>query len=134
MAYLMVVDDDADLTKAIAIVLRDAGHEVDVQLHTDGALAAMKERPPDLLVLDVMFPEDDSAGFKLAITMHRDHEELKHVPIIMLTGVNLQFPLGFSADDISEEWLPVTEFLQKPVDLDVLCNKISETLAGAATG
>ncbi len=44
MAYLMVVDDNEDFTDAMAIVHRDAGHEVNIQSHTDGALAAMKQR------------------------------------------------------------------------------------------
>ena len=52
----------------------------------------------------------------------------------MLTAVNSKFPTGFSARDIDADWLPVTDFVEKPVDLDVLVNKVSALLqrAGAA--
>ena len=42
----------------------------------------------------------------------------------MLTAVNQQFPLGFSNKDIDPTWLPVTDFVEKPVDFDALCQKV----------
>jgi CheY-like chemotaxis protein len=53
---------------------------------------------------------------------------LKDVPILMLTAVNTRFPLGFSSQDIDEDWLPVTDFLEKPVDLDVLAERVAAIL------
>jgi DNA-binding response OmpR family regulator len=90
----------------------------------------MTERRPDLLLLDVMFPEDSTGGFELARTMRWRHENLKNVPILMLTAVNTRFPLGFSEKDIDDDWMPVTEFLEKPVDLDVLAERVETILAG----
>jgi hypothetical protein len=58
------------------------------------------------------------------------YETLKDVPILMLTAVNIRFPLGFSAKDIDDDWMPVTEFLEKPVDLDVLAERVDTILAG----
>jgi hypothetical protein len=46
----------------------------------------------------------------------------------MLTAVNTRFPLGFSSQDIDEDWLPVTDFLEKPVDLDVLAERVAAIL------
>ena len=46
----------------------------------------------------------------------------------MLTAINAKFPLGFSANDIDEYWLPVSEFLEKPVDFDALLKKVSALL------
>jgi DNA-binding NtrC family response regulator len=43
--------------------------------------------------------------------------------------VNTRFPLGFSSKDIDEDWLPVTDFLEKPVDLDVLADRVATMLA-----
>ena len=46
----------------------------------------------------------------------------------MLTAVNQKFPLGFGADDIDDDWLPVSDFLEKPVDLAVLTQKVQALL------
>ena len=126
MAYLMIIDDDEDFASAAAKVLQNAGHEVDVQYVPEEALVSVERRRPDLVLLDVMFPEDSSAGFKLA----RD-ERLKGMPILMLTAVNAKFPLGFSSKDIDDTWLPVADFLEKPLDFDMLCAKVTSLLAKA---
>jgi len=129
MAYLMIVDDDEDFAKAVATVLQNGGHEVKIELNIKSAKKSMSEKSPDLLILDVMFPESSTAGFELARTMRHFNENLKDIPILMLTAVNAQFPLGFSSSDIDEYWLPVEDFLEKPVDLDQLDKKVSEILS-----
>ena len=128
MAYLLIADDDEDFASAAAMMLRAEGHEVHVELDTQSALAQMERRQPDLLILDVMFPENSSAGFELARAIRHYHEKLRSVPILMLTAVNAKFPLGFGANDIDDDWLPVSDFLGKPVDLDVLRNKVAKLL------
>ena len=129
MSYLLIVDDDEDFATAVATVLRGKGHEVRIELDLSAAVRSMTERRPDLLLLDVMFPEDSTGGFELARTMRWRNESLKDVPILMLTAVNTRFPLGFSAKDIDDDWMPVTEFLEKPVDLDVLAERVETILA-----
>ena len=129
MSYLLIVDDDEDFAAAVATVLRGNGHDVRIELDLSAAVRSMTERPPDLVLLDVMFPEDSTGGFELARQMRRRYEGLKTVPILMLTAVNTKFPLGFSAKDIDDDWLPVTDFLEKPVDLDVLTTRVEAMLS-----
>lgn len=128
MAYILIVDDDEDFASTAAIVLQKEGHETKIEWSTDDAERSMENRTPDLVVLDVMFPENDSAGFELARLMRHKTEELKKVPILMLTAINTKFPLGFDSKDIDEDWLPVADFLEKPVDFDVLRQKVSTLL------
>lgn len=128
MAYILIVDDDEDFASTAAIVLRKEGHDVAIELSTDDAEKSMEDDIPDLVVLDVMFPENDSAGFELARFMRHKSEALKDVPILMLTAINTKFPLGFGTKDIDDDWLPVADFLEKPVDFDVLRNKVSALL------
>ncbi len=125
MAFLLVVDDDEEFADAVALVCRSEGHEVVVENRADGVEARIGERQPDLVILDVMFPEDPSAGFKIARTIHK---KLPDLPILMLTGVNQKFPLGFSNKDIESTWLPVSTFLEKPIDFDVLKQKVQSLL------
>ena len=135
MAYVLIVDDDEDFAQTTATVLRKEGHEVQIELDTQDAAESMENKPPDLVVLDVMFPEDASAGFELARFMRHENEQLKAIPILMLTAINAKFPLGFGPKDINSEWLPVTDFLEKPVDFDVLLDKVSKLLGeGSTTG
>jgi len=128
MAYLLIIDDDEDFASAAATALRSDGHEVQIELEIAKAIASMEQRAPDLVVLDVMFPEDSSAGFQLARTMRHFSKNLKEIPILMLTAINTKFPLGFGSQDIDEDWLPVEDFVEKPVDLNVLREKVAALL------
>jgi len=131
VAYVLIVDDDEDFASAAATMLRNAGHEVGIALTVASAVESMESRPPDLAVVDVIFPEDISAGFELARRMRQDMEKLKHVPILMLTAVNQVFPFGFGPSDIGSGSLPVSDFLEKPVDFDVLRDRVSALLTTA---
>ena len=134
MAYVMIIDDDEDFAGAAAMVLRDAGHEVQIELDTQSATASIEKRPPDLVVLDVMFPERGSAGFQLARDLRQFHEKMTNVPILMVTAINAKFRLSFGSDDADGTWLPIDAFLEKPVDPDLLRKKVSALLQQSATG
>jgi CheY-like chemotaxis protein len=128
MSSLLIVDDDPDFASSVATVCTALGHEAAVVHTTREALTRLEQQRPDALLLDVMFPEDPAAGFQLAREVRRRYGNL---PILMLTAVNQQFPLGFSNKDIDAKWLPVTDFVEKPVDFAVLRQKITQLLATA---
>jgi CheY-like chemotaxis protein len=128
MAYLLIVDDDADFAFAAAHVLRAAGHEVATELDPRSAVRSVEKREPDVAILDVMFPEDPDAGFELARVIRHMSEKTRRVPILLLTAANTGMPLGFSTADAGSEELPIDGVLEKPVDFDVLCRKVSDLL------
>lgn len=123
MPRIYVVDDDKDFAEAVAEVLKLEGYEVELEHDSARALDGVRDLQPDAIVLDVMFPENPSAGFEVA---RRVREDFPNIPILLLTAVNQEFPLGFSDKDIDSKWLPVAEFLEKPVDFDLLCQKIAK--------
>ena len=133
MSYIMIVDDDDDFSFATATVLEEAGHEVRVESNIPGAESSMKAKQPDLVILDAMFPENSSAGFELARKIRQFDGTLKHVPILMLTAVNSKFPLGFCDKDIDDAYMPVEDFLEKPVDFDILKNRVTNLLKNRST-
>ncbi len=129
MAHILIVDDDEDFASTIAMVLNHAGYTTTVEIDIEGAFPALEKLLPDLLILDVMFPEDSSAGFKMAREIRQNDSKIANIPIVMLTAVNTEFPFGFSTNDMDDQWLPITEFIEKPVDLDVMKNRIEELLS-----
>jgi DNA-binding response OmpR family regulator len=131
MAYLLIVDDDADFADAVATVLREEGHETQVEIDPAEVPELLNRRLPDAMILDVMFPENPCGGFDLAREIAKTH---KRLPILMLTAVNSRFPLGFSDRDIHSEWLPVAAFIEKPVDFRLLKEKVRQLLEQAAAG
>jgi len=134
MAYVMIVDDDEDFTFAVAEALRLAGHEVHVEPQVGRAVKTMKQRPPDLVILDVMFPQGSSAGFELARTIRQESQVLSSIPILMLTAVGRRFPFGFGSCDIDDQALPVDRYLEKPVDPAELTREVSRLLSGTIAG
>ena len=128
MAYLLIVDDDADFAGAVGTILQKQGHDVGIETDSGKALSRIGERRPAAVILDVMFPESDTAGFEVARSIRKTFGEL---PVILLTAVNQSFPLGFSGKDLDPAWLPAADFLEKPVDLEILCSKVARVLSEA---
>jgi DNA-binding response OmpR family regulator len=130
MANIKIVDDDVEFAENMSILLKEKGHTVILHDDTEGMVEELKRNRPDLLILDVMFPENPAGGFDLARSI-RQTEEIKDLPIILLTAVNQEFPMDFSSDDIDPEWMPVQDFIEKPVDMEVLFQKIDKLLSGS---
>lgn len=133
MARVLIVDDDEDFAAAVAEMLRQGGHDIEVEPAVGRALAHMAERRPDLVILDVMFPQGSSDGFGLARTMRHERNDLAAIPILMLTAVGQKFPFGFGPPDIGDDSLPVDDFVEKPIEPQALRDKVAALLAAAAT-
>ncbi|MBI2091439.1 MAG: response regulator [Deltaproteobacteria bacterium] len=124
---IFIVDDDSDIIDAISMVLTKHNFSVASSLTASDALEKIKKEKPDLIILDVMFPEDPSKGFDLSRVFHSD-PFVKNIPVVILSAVNIRFKLGFSKNEIDEEWMPVREFIEKPVDPDKLLRVINKIL------
>lgn len=129
MAKVLIVDDDEDIIDNLTMVLESGGHAVSVKRDTDGIVAHVKAVDPDLIILDVMFPEDPQAGFKAAREIAKD-EKLARIPVLVLSAVNQRSKMGFSFSeaDISEGFMPVHAFIEKPVQPKALLQKIEDLL------
>ena len=128
MAYVLIVDDDADFASAVDTVLKKQGYETGIETDCGKTIERIHQRRPDVVILDVMFPENDKAGFEVSRSIRRAFGEL---PVLLLTAVNQSFPLGFSRKDLDPTWLPALDFVEKPVDFGLLCAKVADILARA---
>jgi DNA-binding response OmpR family regulator len=131
VARIKIIDDDVEFAENVAAVLKQAGHEVSMLDTTDRAIEVLVAAPPDLLILDLMFPGNPVAGFDLARQVRR-RREIKGLPILMLTGVNQEFPMDFSAKDIDPDWMPVQDFIEKPPEPKRLLKAVQNLLAAGA--
>ena len=129
MADIYMVEDDADYASVIVKVLGSLGHTVEVESDPARALVRLKLKRPALLLLDVMFPENSFAGIELARILNHD-PAFTDMPILLLTAVNEKYSMGFSSQDIDNSFFPVSDFLDKSVDLDVLKEKVTNMIAG----
>jgi signal transduction histidine kinase len=85
---ILVLDDDADSRRVAAAFLEDAVPGVTIREAPDGesGLAAMRERVPDVVVLDLMMPVLD--GFGVIAAMRAD-PRLEDVPVVVLSAKSL---------------------------------------------
>ena len=104
---VVVVDDDPDIRRLIALALERDGFEVTV--FEDG-LSALRGacRRPRLILLDYMMPTMNAAGFLQA---REGHPWLGRVPVVVISA----YPE--LADNVAAETVGV---LHKPIDLDIL--------------
>ena len=123
---VLVIDDDNDFVESILNLLEAKGYAVDSASNGADGIEKAKANKPDLILLDVMMTTKDE-GFNVARQL-QETEEVKGTPVIMVTGVRkeMNLPFGFEPDDT---WLPVKQFLEKPVKPEALLNAVSEALA-----
>lgn len=122
---IMIIDDDIDLVEAMRITLESDGYEVIDAQEGQKGLEILKDKKPDLLILDVMMGTLDE-GFHIAYQIRND-DEIKDIPILMITAVGAQ--TGFEFDmQRDEDFLPVNEFIEKPVNPQVLLDSVKRNL------
>lgn len=123
---IMIIDDDIDLVEAMRITLETDNYEVIDAQEGQKGLEKLKKEKPDLLILDVMMGTLDE-GFHIAYQIRND-EEIKDIPILMITAVSAQ--TGFEFDkQRDEDFLPVNEFIEKPVNPQVLLDIVKRNLS-----
>ncbi|MGW8223439.1 MAG: response regulator [Syntrophobacteria bacterium] len=118
--YVLIVDDDPDLVETVCMMLEDKGYEVGKAYDGVEGEEAIKDRQPDLLVLDVMMPRKD--GYQLCAELKAD-SATKDIPVILLTAVGEAVPTTSytHAQGMSTE---AEEYIPKPVDSKTLVEAV----------
>ena len=125
MPKILVIEDDPDMVTALRLPLEANGYELAVASTGKEGLQKVKEVDPDLIILDVMM-ETTTAGFQVSLELRSpdpdsEYADYRDVPILMLTAIHTTTELRFGPD---EAYLPVDDFVDKPVDPDVLLEKV----------
>lgn len=120
---ILVVDDIADNSFLLQMILEEEGYQVEIADSGRLALEQIAIDPPDLVLLDVMMP--DMNGFEVTQRI-RQNAALPFIPILLITGYLDPHPAdGFDvgADD----------FIRKPIDVDLLLDRVHTILQPRST-
>jgi signal transduction histidine kinase/DNA-binding response OmpR family regulator len=115
-SHILVVDDDPNIRELLMQEFVEAGYLVEVAANGREAVAAVRRRRPDLIVLDVMMPEMN--GFDVAAVLKNDPDTME-IPIVILSIVQDR-ERGFR--------LGVDRYLTKPIDTDLLFREVGALL------
>lgn len=129
---VLIIDDDNDFVEATKVVL-EVKYQVIVAYNVEEGRQKLKEEKPDLIILDMIMGRKGE-GFIFSREM-RKNPEFSHIPILMLTGMREQ--IGFSPiqdDPRHPKFLPVDEFIEKPIEPQDLLKKVEELLKIKETG
>ena len=123
---ILLVDDDPDFNMIVRNHLERQGFEVVSAFNGKQGLEKAYADSPDLIILDVMM-DTATAGFQLALKLHGPDADpaLKDIPILMFSAIHETTPLRFQPDG---EFLPVDDFLEKPVVPETLLQKVEALL------
>jgi DNA-binding response OmpR family regulator len=115
---ILLVDDEEDFRNSLSRVLRRRGFEVETAKNGEEALDFLNNNLPDLVLLDLKMDVMDGIA-----TLEVIRNAIGDLPVIILTGH------GDFNDALASIHLEVTDFFQKPVDIQKLVSKISDVLS-----
>ena len=115
---VLVVDDDHYLCELIVDVLEAEGHMARTAMNGEEALELVRERKPELILLDLMMPVMN--GWEVAAAL-KANPEWSDIPVVLVTashdGESKRAATGAKA------------IISKPFDIDHLCEVVSTCAA-----
>ena len=114
---VLVADDDRAIRESLVRALQLHGYEVESAPDGAAALAVIKDRPVDVVILDVMMPAIDGLTVCRVLRAERDR-----VPILMLTARTETSDRVAGLDAGADDYLP------KPFELDELLARLRALL------
>ncbi len=117
---VLVVEDEASLRKLLTMQLEGAGYAVETARDGVEGLAMLLERPPDLVILDLMMPR--MSGTELCRRIKSNYLTYQ-IPVIMVSA------LGDVSDRVAGLDLGANDYLTKPYSAEELLGRVRNLLA-----
>ena len=102
---ILIAEDEPNIVESLTFLLRRAGYDVASVLDGEAALAHLRARAPDLMILDLMLPRRN--GFEVLKVVKAD-PVLRSMPVLVLTAK------GQPQDRKLAEEIGVEAFITKP--------------------
>jgi two-component system alkaline phosphatase synthesis response regulator PhoP len=122
-ARILIVEDDADLVRALSVNLVHEGYEIESAGDGAAGFEAARSGRFDLVLLDLMLPEKD--GFEVLTDLRQEGVE---TPVICLTA------RGQESDVVAGFRLGADDYVVKPFSVAVLTGRIGAVLRRAKAG
>ena len=116
---VLVVDDEPNIAKIVKKQLEVSGYDVIVAGDGEMALTKVREEHPEVILLDVMLPKRN--GYEVLGILKQD-EQLKHIPVMMLTARAQQQDQQTSLEHGADA------YLAKPFQLEELVEQVQALL------
>ncbi len=116
---VLIVDDEADIRELIAGILEDEGYETRLAGHSDQALAAIEERRPSLVILDIWLQGSRLDGLEVLKAIKQVHRDL---PVVIISGH------GNIETAVSAIKLGAYDYIEKPFKADRLVLIVARAL------
>lgn len=114
---VLITDDDPDFTRGVAKILQSRGAETQIAGSASECLRLMKEREPDVALLDVMLP--DQSGVELAKAVKAANAD---IPVIMVSGY------GDTKLIMGAMQAGASDYIPKPIHYERLWEKMLKLL------
>jgi CheY-like chemotaxis protein len=124
MPRLLIIDDDESVRKVLRFRLKDSYEIIDTGSPEEALALALKEKP-DAILLDLMMPK--YSGFEVCQTVS-SLSFTQHIPIVIVSGESSAQYKDFC------EALGAKDYVQKPVDFDLLQKKLTKLIESNGKG
>jgi len=121
---ILVVDDDEAIRQMVETLLVEDGYRVELAQNGEEAIRLVRQKPFDLVVLDIMMPVMD--GWEVASRMLCE-ESTRDIPIIFLTALS-------SYTDQLKGWrMGCFDYITKPFDIGLFMLRVRAALEKAGS-
>jgi two-component system alkaline phosphatase synthesis response regulator PhoP len=122
---IYLVEDDPSIRELVIYTLRNTGFEAQGFAGGGEFWQALKERPPALVILDIMLPGEDGMAILKRL---RSHEPTKKIPAMMLTAKGAEYDKVRGLDSGADD------YMAKPASMMELVARVKSLLRRAEPG
>jgi DNA-binding response OmpR family regulator len=116
---ILIVEDDADVRALFAARIKMEGWTHSFAENGEECIIKIKEKQPDLILLDVMMPKID--GYNTCF-MIKENEKYSHIPILMITAKTEPY------EQAKGKMVGADEYICKPFDINDIIATIKKYL------
>ena len=119
MALIYIVEDDKNIREIETFALKNSGYQVSDFEYAKDFYAKIEEKLPNLILLDIMLPDEDGLTI---VKKLRSHQDTKKIPVIMVTAKTTEI------DKVKGLDLGADDYLTKPFGVMELISRVKALL------
>ena len=116
---ILVVDDSNTNVVLVQAILKSKGYYITTAMSVKEALPIIYDNPPKLILLDLLMPQ--ISGYQFLEDLKKN-DDTKDIPVIIVSAVTDK------ESRIKTKKLGAVDYIEKPIDINVLLNRVEEIL------